>query len=55
MKKEYVCESPDGGTTVYKREFGKDERECIKDNKNQYILELLCDIQSKIDKIKELL
>jgi hypothetical protein len=29
MKKVYIYESPDKGKTIYRREFGKDERELI--------------------------
>ena len=28
--KTYIYESPDKGKTIYRREFGKEERECIK-------------------------
>lgn len=51
----YIYESPDGGKTIYRRPFGESERECIQDNKNQYILELLEDIQYKVNRIKDLL
>ena len=27
--KKYIYESPDGGNTIYRREFGKDDREKI--------------------------
>ncbi len=29
-EKDYIYESPDGGETIYRREFGSDEREEIK-------------------------
>ncbi len=28
---KYIYESPDGGTTVYRRKFGEDKRELVKD------------------------
>ncbi len=30
LEKDYIYESPDGGETIYRREFGSDEREEIK-------------------------
>jgi hypothetical protein len=33
-EKKYIYESPDKGKTVYRREFGKPERELVKDDKN---------------------
>ena len=33
--KKYIYESPDGGKTIYRREFQKSEREVVKDWKKQ--------------------
>lgn len=32
MIKEYICESPDGGKTVYRREMGETDRELVDTN-----------------------
>jgi hypothetical protein len=52
--KEYIYESPDGGKTVYRREFGNyDNRECIKSDTNETIFELLDCIELNVNKIRK--
>ena len=41
MSKEYIYESPDKGETVYRREFGKVDRELYRTRQDHYMEKLV--------------